>query len=104
MPFIPHTSDDVRVMLDAIDAPTLDALFDEIPPTLRIDELSALPLAGNRVRSGSLQSGLRSVVLGEGVFGHSPRVVAPYSLFLPSVTDLLIGVVRLKCPPIVGMK
>ena len=69
-----------------------------------VDELSALPLAGNRVRSGSLQSGLRSVVLGEGVFGHSPRVVAPYSLFLPSVTDLLIGVVRLKCPPIVGMK
>ncbi|MCB1920585.1 MAG: glycine dehydrogenase, partial [Candidatus Competibacteraceae bacterium] len=43
MPFIPHTPDDVRAMLDAIDVPTLEALFDEIPPSLRIGELPALP-------------------------------------------------------------
>lgn len=45
MPFIPHTPDDVRVMLDAIGVPTLDALFDEIPLALRVGELSALPEA-----------------------------------------------------------
>jgi glycine dehydrogenase subunit 1 len=43
MPFIPHTPDDVRAMLDAIDVPTLEALFEEIPPSLRIGELPALP-------------------------------------------------------------
>jgi glycine dehydrogenase subunit 1 len=47
MPFIPHTPDDVRAMLAAIDAPSLEALFDEIPPTLRIGELPALPEALN---------------------------------------------------------
>jgi glycine dehydrogenase subunit 1 len=45
MPFIPHTPDDVRVMLDAIGVPSLDTLFDEIPPALRVGELSALPEA-----------------------------------------------------------
>lgn len=47
MPFIPHTPEDVRTMLAAIGVPTLDALFDEIPPTLQIGELSALPEALN---------------------------------------------------------
>lgn len=45
MPFIPHTPDDVRIMLDAIGVSTLDALFDEIPPALRVSELPALPEA-----------------------------------------------------------
>lgn len=47
MPFIPHTPDDVRAMLAAIDAPSLEALFDEIPPALRIGALPALPEALN---------------------------------------------------------
>jgi glycine dehydrogenase subunit 1 len=47
MPFIPHTPDDVRAMLAAIGAPSLEALFDEIPPALRIGELPALPEALN---------------------------------------------------------
>ena len=45
MPFIPHTPDEVRTMLDAIGVPTLDALFDEIPPALRVGELPTLPEA-----------------------------------------------------------
>ena len=45
MPFIPHTPDEVRTMLDAIGVPTLDTLFDEIPPALRVGELPALPEA-----------------------------------------------------------
>ena len=40
MPFIPHTDGDVREMLDAVGAPSLDALFEEIPASLRIKSLA----------------------------------------------------------------
>lgn len=43
MPFIPHTEEDVRHMLGVIGAPSIDALFDEIPPGLRIDRLGDVP-------------------------------------------------------------
>ncbi len=42
MPFIPHTEQDVREMLEVINVPTLSALFEEIPESLRI---AALPEA-----------------------------------------------------------
>lgn len=42
MPFIPHTEDDIRIMLRAIGAASIDALFDEIPPSLRA--AGALPV------------------------------------------------------------
>ena len=45
MPFIPHTDDDVRAMLDTIGAASIDELFDEIPKDLRIDELKNIPPA-----------------------------------------------------------
>ncbi|MCC8988626.1 MAG: aminomethyl-transferring glycine dehydrogenase subunit GcvPA [Candidatus Contendobacter sp.] len=47
MPFIPHTPEDVRAMLAAIGAPTIEALFAEIPPALRVADLPALPEALN---------------------------------------------------------
>ena len=47
MPFIPHTPDDVRAMLAAIGAPTIEALFAEIPPALRVADLPTLPEALN---------------------------------------------------------
>jgi glycine dehydrogenase subunit 1 len=40
MPFIPHTDNDVREMLAAIGAPSIDALFEEIPAALRIKSLA----------------------------------------------------------------
>src|SRR5579862_1726116 len=43
MPFIPHTDADVREMLDVIGVPGIDALFDEIPPGLRVDALPDVP-------------------------------------------------------------
>jgi glycine dehydrogenase subunit 1 len=43
MPFIPHTDDDEREMLAAIGAPSIEALFDEIPPALRVQSLDELP-------------------------------------------------------------
>ena len=43
MPFIPHTDADVREMLSAIGAKSVDALFDEIPAELRCGALSEVP-------------------------------------------------------------
>ena len=43
MPYIPHTEDDIKHMLDAIGANSIDDLFDEIPASLRIDGLPGIP-------------------------------------------------------------
>lgn len=43
MPFIPHTEDDIQSMLKAIGAPSIDALFDEIPAALRSKGLKHVP-------------------------------------------------------------
>ena len=43
MPFIPHTEEDVEAMLAAIGAGDIDALFDEIPASLRGARLTAVP-------------------------------------------------------------
>ncbi|MEJ2687671.1 MAG: aminomethyl-transferring glycine dehydrogenase subunit GcvPA [Gammaproteobacteria bacterium] len=43
MPFIPHTEDDVREMLAAIGAGSIEDLFNEIPADLRVDRLAGVP-------------------------------------------------------------
>ena len=43
MPFIPHTETDVAEMLASIGVPSLDALFDEIPPELNCGGLIGCP-------------------------------------------------------------
>lgn len=43
MPFIPHTPDDVQVMLAEIGAESIEDLFDEIPGELRVNELNGVP-------------------------------------------------------------
>ena len=43
MPFIPHTPDDVREMLDAVGVNQIDDLFDEIPAELRSHGLPGIP-------------------------------------------------------------
>ena len=50
MPFIPHTADDVRDMLEAIGAPTTEALFDEIPA--RVAREVARRHSGRALRDG----------------------------------------------------
>lgn len=39
MPYIPHTPEDTKAMLDAIEVSSLDSLFDEIPVNLRSDDV-----------------------------------------------------------------
>lgn len=43
MPFNPHTEGDVRAMLDAIGARSIEDLFDEIPASLRVKSLDGVP-------------------------------------------------------------
>ncbi|MDQ4146309.1 MAG: glycine dehydrogenase, partial [Pseudomonadota bacterium] len=43
MPFIPHTEEDIREMLAAIDADSIEELFDEIPPNLRTGPPERVP-------------------------------------------------------------
>jgi len=43
MPFIPHADQDVKTMLERIQASDTEALFDEIPQDLRIGPLKSIP-------------------------------------------------------------
>ena len=56
MPFIPHTEDDITAMLASIGAPSIDALFDEIPAQLRSGELTQVPEGMNEMQITRLMS------------------------------------------------
>jgi glycine dehydrogenase subunit 1 len=43
MPFIPHTQDDEKTMLDAIGVASIDELFDEIPASIVADPIDQIP-------------------------------------------------------------
>ncbi len=45
MPFIPHTSEEIRKMLAVIGVNTIDDLFDEIPDNLKVKKINGLPKA-----------------------------------------------------------
>ncbi|RMG27621.1 MAG: aminomethyl-transferring glycine dehydrogenase subunit GcvPA [Gammaproteobacteria bacterium] len=45
MPFIPHTEEEVRAMLEVIGVASIDDLFDEIPPELQVPGIEGLPPA-----------------------------------------------------------
>ena len=76
MPFIPHTADDVREMLEAIGAPSIDALFDEIPQALRTRELTGIPDAltemevGRLMRVRGAKDGTPLNFIGAGAYEH----------------------------------
>jgi len=40
MPFIPHTETDIKEMLDVIGVDNINALFDEIPESLRVKDFN----------------------------------------------------------------
>ena len=49
MPFIPHTEEDVKSMLDAIGAKSIEELFNEIPAELRSEGLTKVPTGLNEM-------------------------------------------------------
>ena len=76
MPFIPHTAADVSDMLATIGARSIEELFDEIPPQLRVDSLAGIPAALNEMQIGRLmseraaQDGRPLCFLGAGAYEH----------------------------------
>lgn len=76
MPFIPHTPDDVTAMLGTIGAPSIDALFDEIPPALKSGKLKDVPegapeMAVTRLmHERAAADGFWSNFIGAGVYEH----------------------------------
>ena len=76
MPFIPHTESDVRDMLDAIGAQDIEDLFDEIPASLRMGELSGVPEGLNEQQISRLMmeraeaDGRPLCFMGAGAYEH----------------------------------
>lgn len=76
MPFIPHTETEIGEMLAAIGAPSIDALFEEIPASLRIKSLAAIPDALTEMEVGRLMyaraqlDGRPLNFLGAGAYEH----------------------------------
>lgn len=76
MPYVPHTPEDIRRMLDVIGAPSVASLFDEIPAELRpksfdlpagkseMDVLAHLETLANKNASGQVS------FLGAGFYDH----------------------------------
>jgi glycine dehydrogenase subunit 1 len=82
MPFIPHTAEDTREMLEAIGVADLDALFDEIPPQLIVDALDGVPPALSEMaitrlmRERAAKDGEPLNFIGAGAYEHYiPAVV-----------------------------
>jgi glycine dehydrogenase subunit 1 len=76
MPFIPHTPEDIRAMLQAIGVDTIDQLFDEIPGKLRTNALAGVPEGLNEMevtrimRSRAERDGTYSSFIGAGAYEH----------------------------------
>jgi glycine dehydrogenase subunit 1 len=76
MAFIPHTADDVAMMLAAIGVSRLEDLFDEIPRELRIKSLEGVPAELNEMQVGRLMTerartdGTALSFLGAGAYEH----------------------------------
>lgn len=76
MPFIPHTEEDIRAMLDAIGATSIDDLFDEIPEALRSGRLNNVPDALSEMEITRLMheraqvDGRQLSFIGAGAYEH----------------------------------
>ncbi|MEX2149372.1 MAG: aminomethyl-transferring glycine dehydrogenase subunit GcvPA [Steroidobacteraceae bacterium] len=76
MPYIPHTAEDVRAMLDRIGVDAIESLFDEIPRALRVEELAGVPAALSEMEVSRLaaaradQDGRRLNFIGAGAYEH----------------------------------
>lgn len=76
MPFIPHTQQDIKEMLDTIGIKKLDTLFDEIPDSLRHVSLADIPSGISEMELGRLmriraqQDGGMLCFIGAGAYEH----------------------------------
>ncbi|VAW68668.1 Glycine dehydrogenase [decarboxylating] (glycine cleavage system P1 protein) [hydrothermal vent metagenome] len=76
MPFIPHTEDEINEMLSVIGIDSIENLFDEIPPHLKISGLEKVPAGLNEMRINRLmqkraaQDGQPLCFIGAGAYDH----------------------------------
>ncbi len=76
MPFIPHTDADVSAMLAAVGVSSIDQLFDEVPKSLRSEQLNYVPhglseMAVNRLmQERAAQDGQPLCFAGGGAYEH----------------------------------
>ncbi len=76
MPFIPHTEDDVRRMLEVIGVATIDDLFDEIPDDLKAGVLQHVPEGMSEMEVSALmhakarEDGQPLCFIGAGAYDH----------------------------------
>lgn len=76
MPFIPHTPEDIARMLAVIGAPSIDALFDEIPAALKAKPLDGVPPAlcemdiGRLMTERATADGRLLNFIGAGAYEH----------------------------------
>jgi glycine dehydrogenase subunit 1 len=90
MRFAPHTDDDVRAMLAAVGAGTIDELFDQIPPAVRLERPLDMPPAASEMEALAELRGLSTrnrdvdeliCFAGAGAYDH----------YVPSVVWALAG-------------
>ena len=94
--FFPHTEEDIKLMLDKIGVPSLDALFAEGPEEIRFRRDYDLPNAKSEIEIRNLfgnlgkQNKQLTVFAGGGVYDHYTPSIVPYlvsrSEFLTSYT------------------
>jgi len=76
MAFIPHTAAEVGEMLESIGAASTEALFDEIPASIRLRELSGVPEPlgemeiGRLMRERAASDGQPLCFIGAGAYEH----------------------------------
>jgi glycine dehydrogenase subunit 1 len=76
MPFIPHTEEDVREMLATAGVSSIDALFDEIPASLRSRPISGIPTGMSEMeiarlmRARAAADAQPTCFLGAGAYEH----------------------------------
>lgn len=76
MPFIPHTQSDIDTMLNEIGVKHISDLFDEIPKSLRVTTLPAIPAALNEMALSRLmherakQDEAGACYIGAGAYEH----------------------------------
>ena len=109
MPFIPHTEQDVREMLEVLAAPSIEALFDEIPAALKAGPLEGVPAALCEMEVARLMSeraaadGRLLNFIGAGAYEH--HIPAPvwaiatrgefYSAYTPYQAEASQGTLQL---------
>ncbi len=109
MAFIPHTADDVASMLELIGVKSIEDLFDEIPPELKIAALDTVPPALSEMEVGRLlveraaRDGRAVSFIGAGAYEH--HIPAPvwaiatrgefYSAYTPYQAEASQGTLQL---------